>query len=111
MRTINLNKEEMTCDLAIEDNDLTVITLMDVDKQPCWYVKINKTEDDCYWKVGVKSRTHNEEHEFKLSDLSKSQAKDISESISTSDFPIKLLDKFRNGGKKGVKDWFKNGCR
>lgn len=113
MRTINTNKEEeeVSFDVGTPEGDSTLITLMDADRQPCWYIEVNKNSQDHSWKIGVKSRNHNEEYEFKSSEISKSRNDETTEIIDAQDFPIKLLDKFKAGGKKAVRDWFKNGCR
>lgn len=112
MRTINSNTNELFSDL--EDGSITIAAtvVVDSDRQPCWYVQVDRAEKqkDHSWKVGVKGNTHNEEHEFKFSEISKSNDMETWNIVNSPNFPFKLLEKFKVGGKKAVKDWFKNGC-
>ena len=110
MRTINISKEEIYVETIGEN--LILAETIDSDTQPCWYVDVDKSDkDDCSWKVGIKSKNYNEEYEFRFSEIGKTRTKETIESVNDPNFPIKLLDKFKSGGKRAVKDWFKNGCR
>ena len=110
MKTINSNQNELFSNT--DGSSMTVGMIMDTDRQPCWYVQVEKAEEqkDYSWRVGIKGSTHTEEHEFKFSEIGKSNDTETWNLVSSPNFPFKLLEKFKVGGKKAVKDWFKNGC-
>ena len=82
-------------------------------KMPCWYADFEKGEKrkDCVWKVGVKrDGEQNEEFTFKASKAGDTTDDAQWEQITSPDFAIKLLDKYKTGGQKAVKEWLKQGC-
>jgi hypothetical protein len=112
MRTINSNQNELFSSTDDDSIVAAVAAVMDTDRQPCWYVQVEKAEEqkDYSWKVGVKGNAHSEEHEFKFSEIGKSNDTETWNLASSPNFPFNILEKFKIGGKKAVKDWFKNGC-
>lgn len=82
-------------------------------KLPCWYADFEKGEKrkDCVWKVGVK-RDGQQKEEFSFKASKAGDIKDDEEwnKITSPDFAITLLDKYKAGGQKAVKEWLNRGC-
>lgn len=80
-------------------------------KQPCWYAEVEREENskDNKWRVGVVHPDgKKDEFSFKFSKVGK--GKDSIERAGTGEFGIQVLDKFKEGGEKAVKEWLAQGC-
>lgn len=68
--------------------------------QPCWYAEYNK--ETIEWKVGVKSKTNNDEYLFTANSVKNYQ--NHLDKIKSLDFGLALLESYKKGGKKAVKN-------
>lgn len=82
------------------------------EKQPCWYADIEQASKrkDYKWKVGCKQDGKTEEYSFKISKAGDVTNGDFWTRATGIDFATELIDLFREGGQKSVKDWIRNGC-
>lgn len=82
------------------------------DKQPCWYADIEQAtkKKDYKWKVGCKKGGKTEEYSFKISNAGDVNNSDFWQRATGIDFATELIDLFRDGGQKSIKEWIKNGC-
>jgi len=82
------------------------------DKQPCWYADMERgpKRKDYKWKVGCKHDGNTDEYSFKISKAGDIDDDEFWSRATSVDFAAELIDLFRNGGQKSVKDWVKNGC-
>ena len=69
--------------------------------QPCWYVEYSK--ELLEWKIGIKSKTNNEEYLFSITSIKNYQ--DQLDKIKSLDFGLALLELYKKGGKRAVKSW------
>jgi hypothetical protein len=105
MKAINIGTNNMTT-INKKSIDLT-------DRQPCWYAnfKDSSSRTKAKWIVGVKKTNEDkDEYSFKVS-----KAGDVSDDefwnyASSENFAIKLIEKFKDGGKSAVSRWIKDGC-
>lgn len=100
MKTLNSNAKTSVVRMT-EDNE----------KQPCWYADMDKgdTLKEHRWSVGVVYPDgKKDEYSFKCSKAGKDRS--LLERMLSSDFGIRLLHKFRQGGRKAVKQWLDQGC-
>lgn len=82
------------------------------DKQPCWYADIEQASKrkDYRWKVGCKCDGKTDEYSFKISKAGDVNNNDFWQRVTGIDFATELIDLFRDGGQKSIKEWIKNGC-
>ena len=82
------------------------------DKQPCWYADIERGSNrkEYKWKVGCKYDGKDDQYSFKFSKVGNVNDENFWERISGVDFAIELIDLFREGGQKAVKEWVDGGC-
>ena len=80
----------------------------DRDKNPCWYVEAQKSDKrrQFKWKVGVKYLGETEEYLFGVTGFDVNDDL-IWNNIVSQSFAEQLLDVFKSGGKKAVKEWLK----
>ena len=90
MKTIN-STEELSVEELLQD--------LDENKQPCWYADFDK--HTLAWRVGIKFQKQSNEYVLKLSSIKNQEAK----TMADLDFAVKLIDLFRNGGKKNIEKW------
>ena len=82
------------------------------DRQPCWYADMEQAlkKKDYKWKVGCKQDGKTEEYSFKVSKAGDVNDSNFWDRVTGIDFASELIDLFRQGGQKSVKDWIRNGC-
>lgn len=83
------------------------------DKQPCWYADIERgaKRKDYKWKIGCNHDGNAEEYSFKISKAGDVDDDEFWARATGVDFATELIDLFREGGQKAIKDWVKNGCQ
>lgn len=88
------------------------LTISADDRQPCWYadIELATKRKDYKWKVGCKQDGKTEEYSFKISKAGDVNNSDFWQRVTGIDFATELIDLFREGGQKSVKEWIKNGC-
>ena len=94
MKAINLGKTMSSIDIT--------------DKQPCWYATLESvsSRSKAKWVVGVKREDkNNQEYSFKISKLGDVYDEDFWTDKTSKDFAIKLIEKFKSGGKEALKEW------
>lgn len=101
MKTIN-SMEEINTD-TVEN----ILQQQDANRQPCWYVEFDKVL--LKWKAGVKSNAKNDEYSFAVSSI-KNYKDDQLNKVTSLEFAVSLLNFYRDGGKKAVKEWISDGC-
>jgi hypothetical protein len=95
MRVIN-KSQKLEC---IEKMATSVPLPADItDKHPCWYVDVDRQKKKTKWTVGVKHAGKTEEYSFSIESVDDEK-----------EFAVKIIELFRNGGRKAVRDWIKNG--
>jgi len=81
------------------------------DKQPCWYADMERGDSRDYrWKVGCKHDGKDEEYSFKISKAGDVDDDEFWTRATGVDFATELIDLYRQGGQRAVKEWIKNGC-
>lgn len=108
MRALNSKAGSfVSSDVLIED------TATDIDgRYPCWYANVEQAarRKDYKWKVGCKHDGKTDEYSFKFSKLGNIKDEERWNEITSTDFAIKLIELFRQGGQKTVKKWVQDGC-
>jgi hypothetical protein len=81
----------------------------DAADQPCWIVEFQKADRrrQCKWKVGVHYMGEKEEHLVGLTSF-EVENNDVWSNLTSKQFAIDLLDIFKSGGIKSVKEWVKD---
>lgn len=69
--------------------------------QPCWYAEYSK--ETLEWKVGVKSKIKNDEYLVSITSIKNYQNQ--LDKIKSLEFGVSLLELYKKGGKKAVKNW------
>lgn len=83
------------------------------EKQPCWYANLEngKTRAKTKWIVGVKKvGEEKNEYSFKVSKIGSVKDDKLWAQVSSLDFAIELIKRYRSGGKKEINEWIKNKC-
>ena len=80
----------------------------DREKLPCWYVEAVPSDKrrQFKWKVGVKFRGETEEYTQGVTVFDTSND-EVWTYVTSQSFALKLLNLFKSGGKKAIKDWLK----
>ncbi len=80
----------------------------DREKNPCWYVIVERGEKrkQIKWKVGVKFRGETEEYVLGASYFDTADDA-VWNKLNSQQFAQELLEAFRFGGKKAAKEWLK----
>jgi hypothetical protein len=109
MRVIN-KSQKLECIEKMATSASPPIDL--TDKQPCWYVEIEKREarEKAKWKVGVKHASKTDEYSFKISKAGDIKDDKFWARATSKEFAIKLLELYKTGGRKAVRDWVNSGC-
>lgn len=103
MRTLNSKAGSFTLNQIVVDIE---------DKQPCWYAQQERgtSRHDYKWKVGRKHEGEVDEYSFSVSKAGDVNDEDFWKRVTSQDFAVELIDLFRKGGQKAIKDWVNNGC-
>jgi len=82
------------------------------DKQPCWYADMERgaKRKDYKWKVCCKHDGDTDEYSFKISRAGDVNDDGFWDRATSVDFASELIELFRDGGQKSVRDWIKHGC-
>ena len=106
MRTLNIKAGSTSLLTA------NLFTNFPEDRQPCWYADIEQANSrkNYKWKVGRKYEGDNDEYSFKISKAGDVDNEKFWERATGVDFAAELIDLFRDGGTKAIKDWIKKGC-
>jgi len=104
MRTLNIKAGNTSLS--------TINTDFPEDRQPCWYADMEQASKrkDYRWKVGRKHDGKNDEYSFKISKAGDVSDERFWQHATGVDFATELIDLFKNGGSRAVKDWVKQGC-
>ena len=80
----------------------------DRDKNPCWYAEIQKADKrrQLKWRVGVKYLGETEDCCVGVTSFDVN-ADDVWAYVTSQKFAEQLLELFKTGGKKAVKEWLK----
>ena len=70
---------------------------------------VGKTRKGCSWKVGVKGDA-SEEYSFKASKVGDVDNDKVWDRVRSKEFVVDLVDRFKDGCHKSVKEWIKDGC-
>jgi hypothetical protein len=99
MKTLNSEKE----------SKISVRHFDEVDKYPCWYANIKRSEkrNDCKWEVGCNYDGKSDEYSFKISKIGDIKNDKFWNYVTSEDFAVKLIDLYKNGGQKNIKNWVK----
>lgn len=111
MKTININSTPKS---NIANTRISMATGPEPeDRQPCWYANLDEASDrpKATWTVGIKEEGEDKrEYSFRPSKAGDVTDDEFWQRITSPDFAVELIDTFRGGGEKAVKDWIKNGC-
>lgn len=82
------------------------------DKQPCWYADMERgpKRTDYKWKVGCSHEGNVDEYSFAISKVGDVHDDEFWNRMTSIDFATELIDTFRNGRQKAVREWLRNGC-
>jgi len=107
MRTLNIKTNSSLLAIPTSKPPISVD-----DKQPCWYADMENASKrkDYKWKVGCKHEGKTDEYSFKISKAGDVNNDKFWKRATGVDFAIELIDLFKHGGAKAIKDWIKNGC-
>jgi|GEM_PF-6592995 len=78
------------------------------ERRPCWYANFKKADSrtDCKWVVGVKGQGKTEECILQVGSHNLIDDDKFWTKITSSDFGIKLIALYRDGGEESVVSWF-----
>jgi hypothetical protein len=92
----------------------TKLKYVDLERMPCTYVELERAEKrkDWKWKVGCKffGAANDVEYSFKVSKAGDTDNEKFWLRTTGVDFAVELIDVFRDGGERAVKEWISNGC-
>lgn len=81
----------------------------EIDKYPCWYanMKRGKKRKDYKWEVGYNYNGKSDEYSFKISKIGDVDDNKFWNHVTSEDFAIELIELYKNGGQKNIKNWIK----
>lgn len=106
MKTINIGTNTIGISMSRSMVDLS-------DRQPCWYATLEdqSQRNKAKWIVGVKKADEvKKECSFEIFKIGDVSDDGFWAYVSSADFAVKLIEKYRNDGKPAITSWIKDGC-